>query len=82
MDSERTIWQLSVVIEATVDQRDAAFEAVARALCPDDDHSGPCPVPWTTIACRFDDLDPDDKASWQESFDLDRQPRAPGTPGA
>ena len=83
MGTERTVWQLTVVIEATAEQKDAALEAVARALCPDEDHPGYCPVPWTTMACRFDDLDPEDKASWQESFDLDRQRAGEaGAPGA
>jgi hypothetical protein len=75
MGSERAVWQLSAVIEATEEQADAALEAIARALCPDPDHAGPCPMPWTTMRVRFDDLDPSEQASWQESFDDERRPR-------
>jgi hypothetical protein len=73
VESKRTIWQVTAVIEATDEQKDAALEAIARALCPDEHHPGYCPVPWTTMACRFDDLDAEDKATWQASFDEDRQ---------
>ena len=73
MRSQRTVWQVSAIIEATEAQKDAALDAIARALCPDDDHPGYCPVPWVLLACRLDDLDRDDRASWQKEFDEDRQ---------
>jgi hypothetical protein len=74
---------VSAVIEATEEQKDAALDAIGRALCPEEDHPGYCPVPWTLMACRLDDLDPDERASWQESFDEDRQrAREAGEPGA
>ena len=73
MSGERAIWKVSAVIEATEKQKDAALEAIARVLCPDEDHPGDCPVPWTLMACRFDELDVEEKASWQESFDDDRR---------
>ncbi|MCU1460939.1 MAG: hypothetical protein JWO37_1014 [Acidimicrobiales bacterium] len=73
MSGERTIWQVSAVIEATEEQKDTALEAIARALCPDEDHPGHCPVPWTLMACRLNDLDPEERASWQEDFDEERR---------
>ena len=68
----RTVWMISAVIEATEDDAFAAQEAIARALCRDEDHPGCCPVPWTLIACRFDDLDPDERAGWEADFAKDR----------
>ncbi len=42
-----------------------------------------CPVPWTTMICRFEDLDDDEQAVWQAEFDADRhsarKARPPGT---
>jgi hypothetical protein len=71
--SERTVWQVSAFIEATEEERDAALAAIERALCPDPDHEGYCPVPWTTMAVRLSDLDEDERVGWQESFNDDRQ---------
>ena len=71
--NQRAIWRVSAIIEATEEQKDAALEAIARALCPDEHHPGYCPVPSTLMACRFDDLDLEDRARWQESFREDRQ---------
>lgn len=68
----RTVWRISTVIEADEDAAFAAQEAIARALCPNDDHPGYCPVPWTTIICRFDDLDPEERAGWEAEFAKDR----------
>jgi hypothetical protein len=52
---------ISTVIEADEDAAFAAQEAIARALCSGEDHPGYCPVPWTTIICRFADLDPEER---------------------
>ena len=74
MDSERTIFKVSAVIEATDAEANDALEAIARALCPDDNHEGECPVPWTLVlACRFDDLSRKERASWMDSFEEDRR---------
>jgi hypothetical protein len=72
MAEDRTVWMISAVIEATEDDATAALEAIARALCPDEDHPGYCPVPWTLISCRFDDLDPEERADWAADFAKDR----------
>jgi hypothetical protein len=66
-------WKISAVIEATKDEADQAVEAIGRALCPEPDHAGYCEVPWVTMTCRFDDLDDDERASWQAEFDEDRR---------
>lgn len=73
--SERIIWKVSAVIEATEAAKDEAAEAIARALCPDEYHHGECPVPWTLMASRFEDLSRREQASWRESFDLERAAR-------
>jgi hypothetical protein len=61
----RTVWMISAVIEASEEDARAAQEAIARALCPDENHAGYCPVPWTTLACRFNDLDDEERAQWK-----------------
>src|SRR5438093_1679673 len=70
--SERRAWAIRVMIEASEAQADVAKEAIARALCPDENHPGYCPVPWTLVGCALDDLDADEQATWQENFDDDR----------
>jgi hypothetical protein len=71
--SERQVWTIRVIIEATREQAEEAQEAIARALCPDEHHPGYGPVPWTLIVTAFDDLDADEKAAWQAQFDEDRK---------
>jgi hypothetical protein len=71
--SERQVWAIRVVIEATDEQAEAAEQAIARALCPDENHPGSCETPWTTIRCVLTDLDDDERAAWQVDFDEDRR---------
>jgi hypothetical protein len=71
--SERTVWAIKVVIEATASEAEEAVGAIADALCPEEAHSGMCSVPWTTVLCRLEDLDPDERATWSESFAKDRR---------
>ena len=81
--SDREVWRISAIIEATAEQAEAAQDAIARALCPDDKHPGYCEVPWTLMACRFEALDDDAKVAWQEGFDEDRRhARGAGESGA
>lgn len=83
MDETKTVWAIKVVIEATSDEADEAVEAIARTLCPEQGHPGYCPVPWATVLCALDDLDPDERAEWTRSFADDRnRARRLGEPGA
>jgi hypothetical protein len=81
VSEERTIWKVTAIIEATADQ--AAQQAIAGALCPDENHPGYCPSPWTMVARRFEDLSEDERAAWQADFDEERErPLEAGEPGA
>jgi len=79
----RTVWMVTAIIEATAQGARDAQDAIERALCPDEDHPGYCSAPWTTLICRFDDLDPRERAKWEADFARDRQQaREAGEPGA
>ena len=83
MTNARAVWKITAIVEASAEQAEAAQAAIARALCPDGDHPGYCPTPWTMIACRFDDLADEERAGWQADFDDDRErAREAGEPGA
>jgi hypothetical protein len=74
---------VSAIIEVTEQGARDAQEAIERALCPDEGHPGYCSVPWTTLVCKFDDLDPRGRADWEAEFANDRQgARKAGKPGA
>ena len=80
---ERTVWAIKVLIEATAEQAEETVEAIARAICPQDDHPGYCPAPWTTVVCALDELTPEERATWSESFAADRErAKRAGEPGA
>jgi len=66
------VWKFSAIIEATAQDAERAAEAMQRALCPDENHDGPCEVPWTMMQCRFEDLD-DERVMWEEDFANDRR---------
>ena len=67
------VWKFSAIIEATADDAERAAEAMQRALCSDENHDGPCQVPWTMMQCRFEDLDDDERARWEKDFANDRR---------
>ena len=69
MSEERTVWKVTAIIEETADEAEAAQEAIARALCPDESHAGECATPRTMVTCRFED---EERAEWQEEFDAER----------
>jgi hypothetical protein len=73
VSDERGVWKFSVIIEATDVEAERVAEAIARSLCPDEDHDGPCEHPWTLIRSRFDDLDDDERNRWQDYFDDERR---------
>jgi hypothetical protein len=79
----RRVWKVSAIIEATEEAALVALQAIARALCLDENHPGYCPVPWTTMVCRFDDLDAEERDEWEADFAKDRlRARELGEPGA
>ena len=57
---EKRVWAIKVFIEATEDEADEAVRAIGSALCPEENHAGYCPVPWSTVLVPPDDLDPDE----------------------
>jgi hypothetical protein len=71
--SRREVWSIQVFLEATAEQAEQAQEAIARALCPDENHDGYCPVPWTTMRVAFQELEDDERERWQAAFDEDRR---------
>jgi len=56
------VWKITVVLRATDAEQEQATEAIARALCPDQFHAGPCPTPWAMITSRVSDCDDQDEA--------------------
>ncbi|MDQ1644325.1 MAG: hypothetical protein QOJ50_509 [Cryptosporangiaceae bacterium] len=79
--SERRVWAIRVLVEATAADAGLAMEAIERALCPDDNHPGECPVPWFLTSCDFGELD-DDERAWEADFAADRPPPPPTEPPA
>jgi hypothetical protein len=77
--SERRVWAIRVLVEATKADADLAMEAIERALCPDENHPGECPVPWFLSQCDFGELEGDERAWWEADFAADR-PEPPEAP--
>ena len=73
MSEQRQVWKLSVIFEATEVDAERVSEAMQRALCPDENHDGPCEMPWTVMQHRFEDLDDDERQMWEDDFANDRR---------
>lgn len=43
--TDRDVWQVRVVLRATPAELERTTQAIARALCPDENHASPCPTP-------------------------------------
>jgi hypothetical protein len=61
--SEPEVWQVSVVLRATEAEVRQTAEAIARVLCSDESHDGPCPIPWAMRSSRVDDIEDQDQAA-------------------
>jgi hypothetical protein len=61
--SDHDVWQVRIVLRASEDELRQATDAIARALCPDEFHDGPCPTPWSMSTSRVDDMDDQDQAT-------------------
>jgi hypothetical protein len=48
LSDDRAIWEIRVGIYATVEQAEDLKNRVQLVLCPEPEHSSPCPIPWTT----------------------------------
>jgi hypothetical protein len=47
MADEKKLWEISLgVVASEADARSIA-EQIERLLCPDPDHTPPCPIPWS-----------------------------------
>ena len=79
LESRRRVWSVRMVIEATEEEAEAVTEALARALCPDDDHDGPCPIPWTLLSQEVTEEDEPERSEWLEQFDAERPPPPSGS---
>ena len=64
------MWTVSAIIEATGEGAHAAQAAIERALCPDEDHPGYCPCPWTTLIFSSTTST---RARWEADLAKDRQ---------
>lgn len=67
--TDRDVWQVRVVLRATEAELERATEAIARALCPEEFHDGPCATPWTMMTSRVSDQDPDEAAALRALVD-------------
>lgn len=60
---DRDVWLVQIVLRATEAELRQATDAIARALCPDESHEGPCATPWTMVSARVDDIEDQDEAA-------------------
>jgi hypothetical protein len=71
-ENTRQVWAIKVLIEAREEDVPAAVAAIERALCPDPEHPGYCPVPWFVSSFALADMDEAERAGWQQDFARDR----------
>jgi hypothetical protein len=64
------------VLWATEAELKHATEALARALCPDKFHDGPCATPWGMASSRVDDVEDQGEAGSLRALIEDQEPAA------
>ncbi|MBV2365171.1 hypothetical protein ACFPZ0_04795 [Streptomonospora nanhaiensis] len=47
MEAEHGVREIRLGVYATEEQAEELKRRITRLLCPDPDHAGPCPVPWS-----------------------------------
>lgn len=60
MTEESTVWEVRLAIFSTKQQVEEIKTRITRLLCPDPDHTPPCPVPWSIFVLHGSDLDDPD----------------------
>ena len=50
----KAYFELTVGAYCTEAQARSLVEEIGLLLCPDPDHNGPCPIPWTTTYLSLD----------------------------
>ncbi|WP_405110903.1 hypothetical protein OG559_00460 [Micromonospora sp. NBC_01405] len=63
---EKKLWKIQIPVLATGSEIEAVTDALGRALCPDDDHAGSCPVPWFIVVTDGDSLDRQERLDLEE----------------
>lgn len=57
MVEEAGVWEVRLGLFATREQAEEVKERITRMLCPDPDHSPPCPIPWSMALLGAESLD-------------------------
>ncbi len=53
---QRRLYQVTTYVLAAADEIDAVTQAIARSLCQDLEHEGPCAHPWEIRTVRAEDV--------------------------
>ncbi|MFR9749541.1 hypothetical protein ACL02S_00740 [Nocardia sp. 004] len=62
---ERSVYELRAGVIAEEHEVGPLLEALTGLLCPDDQHPGPCPIPWSaSFTTAIDDTDRDYLEHW------------------
>lgn len=65
-----SIFRIQVIVESSETDVAEVVEKIERSLCPDPEHAGPCPVPWTIVTSEMEEPE---ASGWRESFEDERR---------
>ncbi|MFC9871107.1 hypothetical protein ACFWBG_02870 [Nocardia salmonicida] len=65
MTDEKKLWEISLgVVASEADARSLA-EQIERLLCPDPDHTPPCPIPWSISTVAEEHMTADQRTQYE-----------------
>ena len=50
-----TVWEIKVGVHCTAEQARGLVDSIQHLLCPDPEHTPPCPIPWSTAHWSLDE---------------------------
>ncbi len=48
------VWEIRIGVHCTAEQARDLADGIAHLLCPDPEHTPPCPIPWSTARRLLD----------------------------
>ncbi|MFD4442425.1 hypothetical protein ACFWPK_21900 [Nocardia sp. NPDC058519] len=66
MSVEKQLWEIRLGVIASESEARAVIDQIERLLCPDPDHTPPCPIPWSVSIAAGEDLAAEAREAYED----------------